>query len=62
MRQFRTNWDARKSDASRYPIYRDRANGTIEHFTYSDGAKVTLARSYAEHEVNAGLARYVDCK
>jgi hypothetical protein len=61
MKPFRTNWESKSAkDARRYPIYRDRANGTIEHYTNVDGQRIMLARSYAENEVNRGYARYID--
>lgn len=41
-------------------IYRDRANGTIEHFTYSDGQRVFVSRAWAENQVCRGYARYID--
>ena len=61
MKQFRTNWESKSvKDARRYTIYRDRANGTIEHYTNVEGQRVMLNRGYAENEVNRGLAKYVD--
>ena len=41
-------------------IYRDKANGTIEYFVYSDGERVTVSRPWAEDQMCRGRARYVD--
>lgn len=45
----------------RETIYRDFEGGRMTYFTYSDGDKVYVARSWAEDQVCRGYARYVDC-
>ncbi len=47
--------------ASNYDtIYRDKANGTIEHFMYCEGDRVFVSRAWSENQVARGYARYVD--
>ncbi len=41
-------------------IYRDKAHGTIEHYTYSGGRRIFVSRSWSEKEVRRGYARYID--
>ena len=46
--------------SDRLKIYRDREGARIVHFMYSDGARVTVARPWAENQVCQGKAIYID--
>lgn len=49
-----------KTTAERYVIYRYDEGGCLVYERLTDAGSQRLARSFAEHEVCAGHARYVE--
>jgi hypothetical protein len=41
-------------------IYRERANGRWEYWTYSDGARVMVSAAWAERQRERGTVRIVN--
>jgi hypothetical protein len=51
---------ASKPVHERYPIYRSEVAGVMQYHRLTDNGLQPLARSFAEHEVCSGAARYVN--